>query len=316
MPAAEHSVDPLICGDPTYFFTAYGLLIAAAFPIDELERAEAGAPDLTVRYGAVPRRGPSDGEEGVFEFSPTEAYFEWPGFARFLLNSDFEIAVDLESGFPQALVPLPLLGPVMAIALFRKGFLVLHGSSISIDGQGVMFLGDKGAGKSTTAAALLAAGYDLITDDVVAIDVDANPPRILRAYPSVKLTESASAQFAPSGATALRRPIEDFPKTRYRLANMTPAPSTPAAVAYILERGADMVSLDLDPQVALSAILRFTYLVRFGEQLLNGAVAAHHFRQSAALSKKIAVRRLTVPDSLEKLAHVPSFIAADLGQAS
>jgi hypothetical protein len=308
-PTAAHLVGE-VTGE--YFYSAYGLLISSSFAIDELDAAERGVPDIVVRLSSVPRRGPVK-ESGLYvEFSPSDTYFEWPGFSRFLLKSTFEIDVELENENQRRLLALALLGAVMAVALFRKGYLVLHGSCVAVDGNGVIFLGDKGAGKSTTAAAMLAAGYDLVSDDVVAIDVTANPPRIMTAYPSVKLTASASAQFAPAGATILPPPEPDFPKNRFRLASMTRTPSTPAAVAYVLARGDSAGVQELDPQTALSAIMRFSYLVRFGEKLLNGADAGIHFRQCAMLSQKIPVALLTAPNSLESLQTVPPLIAATL----
>lgn len=62
-----------------------------------------------------------------------------------------------------------LLGTVMAYLLQYHGYLVLHGSAVLINQQAVIFSGVSGAGKSTTASALVKQGYPLLTDDVIVI---------------------------------------------------------------------------------------------------------------------------------------------------
>jgi hypothetical protein len=44
-----------------------------------------------------------------------------------------------------------------------------HASSIGIGGRGVMFIGDKGAGKSTTALSLTARGHNFLGDEIAAL---------------------------------------------------------------------------------------------------------------------------------------------------
>ena len=68
------------------------------------------------------------------------------------------------------LVRADLLGGVFSVALHLQGLLCLHGSAVGIDGSAVAFLANKGAGKSTMATALCAAGATLITDDMLPVD--------------------------------------------------------------------------------------------------------------------------------------------------
>ncbi|WP_318843215.1 HPr kinase/phosphorylase [Gemmobacter serpentinus] len=53
--------------------------------------------------------------------------------------------------------------------------LILHGSCVALNGNGLLILGSSGAGKSTLALALMAMGAQLVADDrvVVARDGDA-----------------------------------------------------------------------------------------------------------------------------------------------
>lgn len=47
----------------------------------------------------------------------------------------------------------------------------LHGTCVSVDGRGALFLGASGSGKSATALAMIALGADLIADDQVELSL-------------------------------------------------------------------------------------------------------------------------------------------------
>jgi len=68
-------------------------------------------------------------------------------------------------------------GPAIALALEIRGVLCLHGSCVSIGGNAVAFVGPKHYGKSTIAAALTAAGAQLVGDDLIA--VAPGPPSVV-----------------------------------------------------------------------------------------------------------------------------------------
>lgn len=84
-----------------------------------------------------------------------------------------------------------LVGPVLGLALRRRGILALHASAVVIDGQAVGFLGAGGAGKSTLAAALAARGHAVLTDDVLALRREGVHWSAHPGYPEIRLWESS-----------------------------------------------------------------------------------------------------------------------------
>ena len=62
-----------------------------------------------------------------------------------------------------------LLGPILSYVLRRRNVLALHASAVVVNGHALAFCGFGGAGKSTLAAAFAAAGYAVLSDDVVAL---------------------------------------------------------------------------------------------------------------------------------------------------
>jgi hypothetical protein len=143
-----------------------------------------------------------------------------PGIGTFLVRDGREILVDPDPDAGDALLQLALLGPVLAALLQQRGDLVLHASAVEIDGAAVGFLGGRGAGKSTMAAALLRRGYPLLTDDILAVSLEDGSPRVLPGFPQLKLWPDAVARWAaiPCSCrwsarvtTSARRPSAEFP---------------------------------------------------------------------------------------------------------
>ena len=84
---------------------------------------------------------------------------------------------------------LYILGTCMGAILMQRKILPLHGSAVDIDGKVYAIVGDSGAGKSTLASALLKHGYQLVSDDVIAVSLThENPiPFVTPSYPQQNL---------------------------------------------------------------------------------------------------------------------------------
>ncbi|RLA45250.1 MAG: hypothetical protein DRR06_07715 [Gammaproteobacteria bacterium] len=62
-----------------------------------------------------------------------------------------------------------LLGPIIGFMLRLRGITCLHASSIVLGTDAIAFAGPSGAGKSTLAASFTAAGYPILSDDILAM---------------------------------------------------------------------------------------------------------------------------------------------------
>ena len=279
----------------------------------ELAPGTGGDADLTIVEGQI------GGELADAERPVKFGFRESDGGQRDLMSwhdvADFEIVGDdriVYSGAPDsgdALVSLPMLGPVMAVLLHRRGYLTLHGSAVTIDGRAAVFLGDKGAGKSTTAAALVQAGHALVTDDIVAITLDPNgPPQIWPGYPQVKLTDSATEALPLAGSETMPSPHPDFGKHRHLLSGTFDSGPVELSEAVVLVRGDRLEVENLRGIEAVQALMRFSYIVRFADRILTAPAQADHLRQCAGVANAAAVCRITVPHDLTKLADVADAI--------
>jgi len=123
-------------------------------------------------------------------------------------------------------VRLFLLGSAIGALMHQRGLLVLHGSTVKVGDECVVFLGSSGVGKSTLATQLRHRGYACLGDDVCAISIgEDGVPYAAPAYPPASLSPSVppiplrssshSAQSpvvnpwsrsrAPAGCTALQK---------------------------------------------------------------------------------------------------------------
>ncbi|MFF4531515.1 hypothetical protein ACFY1P_19875 [Streptomyces sp. NPDC001407] len=80
---------------------------------------------------------------------------------------------------PVALAAARLAREAVRGQLLADGWSILHASAVVRDGQTVLTLGDKGAGKTTTAFLLARAGWQLLANDRVFIRPDRDRLRVL-----------------------------------------------------------------------------------------------------------------------------------------
>ncbi|OYW78355.1 MAG: hypothetical protein B7Z26_09960, partial [Asticcacaulis sp. 32-58-5] len=138
--------------------------------------------------------------------------------------------------------------------------------------------------------------------------------RILPGFPQMKLTDESAATVAIEKAQPLERiDVPGFDKRQHSVsAHFSNDYAVPGRL-YVLERGPDAQVVDLSPVEAFRALMRFSYLIRFGKEALSAGSAPGFMQQCAHLAELGVVRRLVVPDSLERLGEAVAIIEHDLG---
>lgn len=298
-----------------HHYAAFGLIIRSDFRLAELEAAPAGPFDLAINRTTVEHPSAVGVVGSATAFGPTEQLLVWESVGAFLVRGTDVIDVEPRDGVDDSLVALPLLGPVMALLLHLRGGLVLHASTVAIGEAGIVLLGDKGAGKSTTAATLAAAGHRLVSDDVSAIVFADGELSIPPAIDQLKLWDDAAAALSldPAGARTLHPAI---PKRTHRAAGgFRRTAVTPQAIL-VLERGAVAGLAQSSAPDALKALIRFSYVVRFDRSALPQASAARHLAQCAEVAARTFVGRLIVPTGVDRLAAIPELLERRFGPAA
>ncbi len=223
-------------------------------------------------------------DTGVFEISTGGRTVVW--------HRPADATADLAS------VRSDVLGRVMAVALHADEILTLHGSGVVVGGTGVAFLAPKLHGKSTTAAALVRAGAQLISDDILAV-TPGERPMVLPGIPAVNLWRDSARQFQPTAVPgdATRKQRIDWGALGAR----ADVP-VPLAAVYLLspvraEPGAAVRRQRMPPVVAALSLV--------GQAKIGGLLGPVHaaalLERCVRLSTAIPVYRLTVPRELGRL---------------
>ena len=298
-------------------YRAFGLSIASDIKMDELikDPLHGSAPDLVIeraklgyeigRLGEVPSSMHWNDPDGVT--------MVWPGAAAVRIAGPDRIEIEPHEEVQENYLAFPLLGPVMGWLLHIRKTYVLHASAVKVDDHSLTFLGDKLAGKSTTAAAFLSAGAALLTDDLLAFDLDHDgAPLIQPAFPQLKLDEASSGSVSVPDATPLPLLMEGFEKKQIRLAAMNEA-SEPCDAIFVLRRRGNQPRIEwLDGGSALQAILRYSYMIRFGDAPIEMQERKRHFQQAAHIATTTRVGELNLPADLERLPEAVDYVRKEL----
>ena len=148
------------------------------------DKDESGEPALRIwkiADGAYLYLAYYDGTKFWLDCEGRRVWAKWPA------NSSLDDAATL------------LLGPVLGFFLRLRGVTCLHASAVAFDGRAVAFVGDAGAGKSTTAAAFAERGHAVLSDDVVALVERESSYYVVPAYPYLSLwPESVKMLYGPA----------------------------------------------------------------------------------------------------------------------
>jgi hypothetical protein len=180
-----------------YFYKAYGLKISSEIELPELSIEDPGQNvDLVINLGEVKLPGMRRttihrrGIQAYFGQIDEQLFLSWDGIAAFKASNASVLTIDAYTDDPN-LLSLFTVSEALGLILFQKGYFLLHASSVQVGGEAWVFMGNPGAGKSTTAAAFVKAGCKMLSDDLTAINFDnTGSPHIIPAYPQLKIWEN------------------------------------------------------------------------------------------------------------------------------
>ena len=203
-----------------------------------------------------------------------------------------------------------LYGPILGFILRLRGVVSLHGSGIEVNGHGIALVGPPGAGKSTTAAAFVQAGFRALSDDVFPlIDTDAGF-FVQPAYPGIRLWPE-SVRHLWGSADALPRLTMSWEKRYLNLEKLTYAGNfkpVPIAAIYLLgARSEESRAPYFESAPSLLDLLANTY----AGYALSAAMRAHEFDVLSRCMSSVPVRRVIPHADPARLPALCSLIEQD-----
>lgn len=283
-------------------YRAFGLGLVSQIPLPELIPCAHVQTDLKIVRLPTSPDFPHPTAPTTYDFAPGRLELLWPAVGRFTIIGVDAVLVEPAPAADDRLLAYPLLGPVMALVKHLRGNLVLHASGIAVNGQGVGFLGDKQAGKSTLASAFIARGHDLLTDDVFAIaGLCGEHAEIEPAFPTVKLSPAAAALLSPETIEVWPQVVPGFPKRTCRLEQQKMGAGIPPRGLFVLVRGTQARIDPLAPAAVFETLMHNSYIKKYLARTLTPEAGARHLRQLGSLVRVCHVARLEVPDELPRL---------------
>lgn len=171
-------------------YQLYGLCIHSELPLPAPESTfveNSVFPDLIVKKASVGNRPTTLAELGSFKYAldGSDIVAQVASLAWFRISGK-EILVECDAPERPRATGVVLASWIMTLYLMRRGYLLFHGSAVEYNGRAVVILGNCGAGKSTTAAALSVEGHAVLCDDMVPISANKDQGSAHGMYPKAK----------------------------------------------------------------------------------------------------------------------------------
>ncbi len=188
--------------------------------------------------------------EKVSIFYKDLAYFE-------ISKNGKEIRVkELFKKNSRALFISKFLNHVIPFSLYQNKKLMIHGSGVSKNGRGVLFIGGSGRGKSSLSASL--KDFKFIAEDSVIANFENKNCYVSTGFPLVKLTKEVAQILNFKEAESIKLPGDRLSRSYYPIQNF----STERVLidkCYILEWGNKFDIKKIEPKKFLANFLFSTY---------------------------------------------------------
>lgn len=298
-----------------FSYTAFGLRIQSAVRIDALQPApEREDPDVTIRLTDLSEiRASLHAASQQHRLSANELWIQSSDLGTLLMRNGREILLDPPPELDVDRIQVVIVGLPFATLLQQRGFLLLHGSCVDVDGAATAFVGDSGMGKSTLAAALHARGHKLIVDDLIAIRFEDNHPVVQPGFPQFKLWRESVVALGgdPDGLPQIDREI---PKLAHRITEGFSDPTPlPLRRIYLLGWG-DGNGPRLEPLSARQAFFKLS-VHAYGNRWLHGVAAPASLQGRAELTRLLPVKSLVRPRDISFLNDIVDLVEQDCRDA-
>lgn len=172
-----------------YYYKVYGLSIESEIEIEEFIVNENKEVDVSITINSMPGDiGKLFNEGRRSDYSKDRAWFHIDNIADYYISDGKTIIVKPYENFDKTMLKVYLMCSCIGFIMLQRDKIAIHGGVVTIDDNGVIFTGDRGAGKSTLTTALRNRGYRFISDDVAATYID-KVPYVHPGFPYQKLCD-------------------------------------------------------------------------------------------------------------------------------
>jgi hypothetical protein len=171
-----------------YSYRAYGLSIASQIPVTGFEPASVDEIDVVIRVGKVRENLENIiNQTDFYQSNAHEFLLKTTRVGNLYIGNGNEIVVQPAVDPSDNNLSAYIVGMAFGAIMHQRRLLPLHASTVVYKDKCLVFAGRSGSGKTTIAAALIAAGASLVADDVSVVDFTRETPAIRPAFPTLKI---------------------------------------------------------------------------------------------------------------------------------
>lgn len=301
-----------------FYYHAYGLVIRSSILLTGFKSNLSSSEfelqnyDLTIRVGFFEKIPLNSHEYIIFDnfkivMASNQINVYWKDKILFAIINDNEIILNKLTGLSDDFLSLTILGFAVPILLHRRGMLVLHANAIEINGEAIIFLGQKGVGKSTTSLALCKKGYNLISDDVLMVQVGDSISNVFSGFNIIKIWPETIRQMGEN-PDKLPKIHSNISKRFYSVSNNDKMDRIPIKIIYFITEGNKTTIEKLPPQMSLINLIESTlWSIIFDNEELED-----NLKKCAKLVKNVPVKCLRIKRSLKDIPNMIKVIEDDI----
>lgn len=309
-----------------YRYKAYGLRVNSEICIPELLPSSHDTEDVRIRYGSVRRPNFSGSDERArAERTPEGHTYYIKNIGGVCVEDGSVITMEPHPGSEEKGFRFLISGIALGLLLHQRGYTTLHASAVSVKDRAVGFIGQKGMGKSTTAAAFHNDGRPILTDDLLVLDTRNERVTSRPGFPNLKLyPESLSSSLNEDPERVPKIDPEGTKRSFSAKAGFMDR-CQELGCLYVLDYERAESNTDsplpytekIKGSEACAALVSNAYVPRL---LPEEGVSSWFLNQCAEVIRRVPVRRLVRSPTLEDLPKIVSLIEDEtrttLGQES
>ncbi len=313
-------------------YRIFGIEICSSYPFSTSPTNFSGPPEI--EFIVVPKQQTISKNPEYIYTSPFRDINGLNHFRLFRSHGNFVIRLSTGIDFEfignqivcssedpyDPIIEIGFLGAVLAFWLEVHQIMALHASAVKANNHSIIFLAESLSGKSSLAASFIQAGFPLLSDDIVPIELVENRFFCRPGYPMMKLwPDEASFLFGDTHAFEKENPRSEkikIPIGPNGLGHFA-ASSIPVGCLYLPERTnnpdfeREVQITSISPRDSVVEILRFSFAARMAEA---AGYAASRLEMISKIARSVPIKRLIYPSGYQYLPMVREAILTDLSQ--
>ncbi|MCP9764026.1 hypothetical protein [Lacihabitans soyangensis] len=242
------------------------------------------------------------GAQALYAFHHSGHFLVWPNMVALQITAN-NITYQKLGNIPIGLLRIFILSEAIGILLHLRGHFMLHASALEHQGQATVFLGTPGAGKSTTVTAFAKEGFNVLSDDLVAITPH-SPATVIPAFPEIKIWKN-TAEGLGIDVSSLSPAWEGKDKYIMKLKSSSSSTNTYPLKQFIIIIPFVEHNTNSSELIGPVELLKYFPLPH---QLLNPSALKKHFEVSASILSTTALVTVQRPADFNKLSkYVQNF---------